>query len=226
MSAFSFIKYRDCPWCGVQSVAMDNVWSQSSLPSADQGSRAWAAFACPRCAGVSLVELDIVSSGGNDIGRNREIASNMDVAEIQSIPSTEYQRYHVDHLPKDVASFLSRSIRVLAAGVPDGAAAQLRKTLEAATAHRGIREATLVGSIEKLIEARMLTRDFGKAARYIHKLGNITGHYTDEPVSQQEAEQALRFIVEVLRNLFEVPGALEEIKTRPKSTDNSAAGKP
>jgi Domain of unknown function (DUF4145) len=148
------------------------------------------------------------------------IASTMDVKEIQTIPTDEHQRYHVDHLPEDVATFLSGSIRVLDAGVPDGAAVQLRKTLEAAAAHRGIKERTLVASIEKLIEEGMITRDFGKAVHHIRKIGNIGAHYTDERLDRTEAERALKFTVEVLRNLFEVPGELEQIQAEAKSIED------
>jgi hypothetical protein len=155
--------------------------------------------------------LNINDDKSQNIGPGLGIDNNVEVTELQAIPTDEYQRYRVDHLPEDVATFLSMSIRILDAGVPDGAAVQLRKTLEAAAAHRGIKKRTLVASIEKLIEAGMITRDFGKAVHHIRKIGNIGAHYTDDEISRSEAEQALRFTIEVMRNLFEVPGELEQI---------------
>lgn len=211
MPTFQATSYRNCPWCGVRSIAMDVVWSAAYIPAADLAHRSWAAFACPRCAGITTVELDINDDKSQNIGPGLGIDNNVEVTELQAIPTDEYQRYRVDHLPEDVATFLSMSIRILDAGVPDGAAVQLRKTLEAAAAHRGIKKRTLVASIEKLIEAGMITRDFGKAVHHIRKIGNIGAHYTDDEISRSEAEQALRFTIEVLRNLFEVPGELEQI---------------
>lgn len=198
------------------------VWSEAWVQNADLGHRSWAAFACPRCGAITTVELNIIDSRTNVLGPNMTIGSTAEVVELQTVPADEHERYRVDHLPEDVATFLSGSIRVLDAGVPDAAAVQLRKTLEAAAAHRDIKERTLVASIEKLIENGLVTRDFGKAVHRIRKIGNIGAHYTDERISREEAEQALRFTVQVLRNLFEVPGELEQIEAGIKSTEGGA----
>jgi hypothetical protein len=198
---------------------MSVVFSKSYVETAEGVGRSWAAHSCPRCGGVTLVELNITDARGHTVGPSMAIGNNAEVVEVQVLPSDEHQRYHVDHLPEDVAAYLSGAIRILDAGVPDGSAVQLRKTLEAAAAHRGIRERSLVSSIEKLVEEGMITRDFGKAVHHIRKVGNIGAHYTDERISQPEAEQALRFTVEVLRNLLEVPGELEKIQAAAQSSD-------
>ncbi|GAB2524062.1 hypothetical protein GCM10026982_58510 [Nocardiopsis aegyptia] len=100
----------------------------------------------------------------------------------------------------------------MGAGVPDGAAVQLRRTLEAAASHHDVSERNLVQSIEKLIDKGLVTRDFGEVLQHIRKIGNMGAHATDERLGEEEVERALRFTVQVLKNLFEVPGELEELK--------------
>jgi len=130
---------------------------------------------------------------------------------VREVPDTEYHEFEILHLPDDVRSFLRDSLVVLRAGVPDAAAVQLRRTLEAAAAHRDVKEKTLVLSIQKLIDEGAVTRDFGDVLHYVRKLGNLGAHYTDEKLSHADVERALRFTVQLLRNLFEVPGELAQL---------------
>jgi hypothetical protein len=112
-------------------------------------------------------------------------------------------------MPDDVAKYFADAQRVMDAGVPDAAAVQLRKTLEAATAHKGISERTLVKSIEALISQQLVTKDFSDLLHHVRKIGNVGAHHTDETVTQEELERVMRFTTQILRNLFEVPGELE-----------------
>jgi hypothetical protein len=54
----------------------------------------------------------------------------------------------IEARPEDVESYYCDAIIVLNAGVPDAAAVQLRRTLEAAAAQFGIKDQPLVKSIE------------------------------------------------------------------------------
>src|SRR6266487_2291542 len=65
--------------------------------------------------------------------------------------------------------------------------------------------------IQKLIDEGAVTRDFGDVLHYVRKLGNLGAHYTDEKLSHADVERALRFTVQLLRNLFEVPGELAQL---------------
>jgi len=98
---------------------------------------------------------------------------------------------------------------VLAAGVPDAAAVQLRRTLEAAAAHFGVRQRNLVASIEKLIADGLVTKQFGQALDHIRVVGNLGAHATDQRVDEVAAQRAMSFTTLLLRNLFEVPGVVE-----------------
>lgn len=192
--------FRDCGWCGVRDVAMNRVWSEGTVRSA-RTSRTWAVLTCPRCAGATLVEYLFVSASG-------PIGTTTRVEQIRSLPEFEGVAVDVAHLPDDVASFYSDARRVMDAGVPDAAAVQLRKTLEAAAAAKGVNEKSLYSSVEKLIAEGHITQDFAGLLDHVRKIGNIGAHATSDRLDPTEVARAMRFTTQVLRNLFEVPGEL------------------
>ncbi|MEV0559107.1 DUF4145 domain-containing protein [Streptomyces sp. NPDC050597] len=122
----------------------------------------------------------------------------------------------ISHVPDDVQQYFLDAIRVLSVGVPDAAAVQLRRTLEAAAAHFQIKEKVLMRSIEKLISEGYVTKSFGPVLHHIRAVGNVGAHASDERVDQEAAERALHFTTQLLRNLFEVPGELQLISDKPQ----------
>lgn len=144
--------------------------------------------------------------------RDTTIGGSSDVTVIRAVPRSEDTSLAVDHLPLDVSEFYENALRVLQANVPDAAAVQLRKTLEAAAAHKGIKERQLVSSIKKLVEQGYVTLDFKDVMTHIRQIGNAGAHYTDVRLTKSEVERSLRFTTQVLRNLFEVPGELEALR--------------
>lgn len=155
--------------------------------------RIYCCVACPRCAGIVVIE------------------ANYEPDNVHLVVSVSPERRlatDVGGLPADVASYYGDAIVVLEAGVPDAAAVQLRRTLEAAAAHFGVRSSNLVRAIEQLIANGLVTQQFGKVLHHIRAVGNIGAHASDARVDQASAERALRFTTQVLRNLFEVPAEL------------------
>lgn len=221
MPRFDSLQFRSCGWCGVALVAMRPLWSDSHVASTNEDRRSWATYACPRCGGVTLVEVRIITQRQHTIGSGIAFENQTEVAEVRALPADGHQQYRVDHLPEDVAGFLADAVRVLDSGVPDAAAVQLRRTLEAAAAHHGIRRRNLVESIQELMSQGKITQDFGEVLNHVRRIGNIGAHYTDSRLSRVEAEQALRFTVQFLRNLFEVPGELRAL--RAEESDESAS---
>jgi hypothetical protein len=193
---------------------MNVVWSHAFMPRAAGGARSWAAWGCPRCAGIMLSELEI--GGGQGAG---PIGGQVAVAETDSLPAGEHRQYAVEHLPEDVKAFFSDAQRVMDAGVPDAAAVQLRRTLEAAAAHKGVSGRALVASIQQLIKDGYVTKDFGAVLHHVRKIGNIGAHASDERVSDAELSRAMRFTTQVLRNLFEVPGELAILRAEQVPPD-------
>ncbi|NMM23263.1 MAG: DUF4145 domain-containing protein [Phycicoccus sp.] len=173
--------------------------------------RYYSVVACPDCAGLVTIEHDAPGSAGQV---------------HRTWPADAERALDVDHLPEDVARYYAAARRVLDAGVPDAAAVQLRRTLEAAAAHHGQNDRMLVRRIEALIQDGLVTRSFAGALTLIRKVGNQGAHATDEDVDQATAERALKFTTQLLRNLFEVPGELAAAKTGAPTEDEQAGGEP
>jgi hypothetical protein len=133
------------------------------------------------------------------------------ISTIQMTIPDEGADLRVAHLPADVTEFYTAALRVLEAGVPDAAAVQLRRTLEAAAAHRGVDKGPLVQRIKNLIDAGLITTDFAKVLDHIRVVGNVGAHAGDTRVDDATARRALGFTTQVLRNLFEIPAELGAI---------------
>jgi hypothetical protein len=203
-------RFRDCPWCGTRTVAMIQHWSQV-IPTSSGTTRCWAVLACPRCGGLVSLELRLLQG---DLPQGNSPAPSLQIEELTSVPEDEQRRYRVEHLPPDVERYFSTGQRVIEAGVPDAAAVQLRRTLEAAAAHKGIKENRLVDSIKKLVDQGYITKDFSGVLDHVRKIGNLGAHHTDERVDDDSARQALRFTTALLRDLFEVPAELQAIQAQ------------
>lgn len=218
MTAYQELLYRDCPWCGVKSIAMTAKWAEAGVGTAHGAARSWGVMTCPRCGGLVAVE---VSVDGN-FTQGSSIHLGRSVKELQSVPESGHRRFRVEHLPENVARFFDDAVRVMDAGVPDAAAVQLRRTLEATAAHKGIRNRTLVQSVQDMISEGLVTKDFGDVLTHVRKLGNLGAHYSDEVLTEAEVLRALRFTTQFLRNVFEVPGELEELKQTEPEVDDGA----
>lgn len=188
------LKFRNCLWCGLRDAQMNPIMINAQAGRVGQTPRFWSAVACPRCAGVVLLETNTDNESPPTVK--------------MTIPENERTGSHVEHLPPDVAKFYADAQRVLDANVPDASAVQLRKTLEAAAAHFEIDSGPLVGRIQKLIEEGLITKQFGDVVDAVRKLGNVGAHASDETVDETSARRALRFTTQVLRNLFEIPEEL------------------
>ena len=73
-----------------------------------------------------------------------------------------------------------------------------------------------------MISEGLVTKDFGDVLTHVRKLGNLGAHYSDEVLTEAEVLRALRFTTQFLRNVFEVPGELEELKQTEPEVDDGA----
>jgi hypothetical protein len=173
---------------------MLEVTTGETVTTARGDDRFFSVLACPDCGGFTVVEHNGPSAGY--------------AMEVRSWPEDQERALDVGHLPDDVADYYADAKRCLDAGIPDAAAVQLRRTLEAAAAKSGHNERVLMQRIEALIDEGLVTKSFGAALHVIRVIGNQGAHSSDERVDQETAERALRFTTLFLRNLFEVPGEL------------------
>jgi hypothetical protein len=166
-------------------------------------------LACPRCGGLVGIET-------SPDGQAAEIVSIVPIG-----PGVENE---VRHLPDDVGAYYRDAIRVMQVGVPDAAAVQLRRTLEAAAAYFEDREGnritggTLNQQIERLLGAGLITGPIHGAVHHVRMLGNIGAHATDERLDDERVRRALMFTTQLLRNLFEIPGELKAIQGASEDT--------
>ncbi|MFC6156098.1 DUF4145 domain-containing protein [Kribbella jiaozuonensis] len=144
--------------------------------------------------------------------------------ELQIVPAGDNLGQAIKHLPPDVAQYYSDAIKVLRAGVPDAAAVQLRRTLEAAAAHYGAAEKTLVNSIKKLIADGHVTTSFGDVLHHVRVVGNLGAHHTDVRVDTDAAQRVLLFTAALLRDLFELPAELAALKAETPADADDAPG--
>lgn len=176
---------------------MNGLQVDLGAPGTGGAARFWSVMSCPRCAGAVVIETNEPTA--------------IQHQQLRILPD-EGSTNRVGDLPPDVLSFYRGAIRVLDAGVPDAAAVQLRRTLEAAAAHHGIDSGPLVQRIKKLIEKGLVTAQFGEALDHIRKVGNVGAHASDERVDEETAERALRFTTAFLRDLFEIPAELAALR--------------
>jgi uncharacterized protein DUF4145 len=193
-------RYRTCPWCNAQDVEMPVIasWNHADARGTQ---RYWSALVCRRCAGPVLIEHDNPQTG--------------EFVLIRVIPEGREGALMVSNLPEDVEAYYTDAITVLQAGVPDAAAVQLRRTLEAAAAHFKVKSSPLVAAIRELIKQGLVTTQFGEVLGHIRVVGNIGAHASDKRVDRETADRALRFTTQVLRNLFEIPAQLRELGIAP-----------
>lgn len=202
---------------------MKALWSDRRLVDAQGQLHSAAALGCPRCGRVTLIELFVVDHA---VVAGTEIHGAADVVELRVLPSADDLAATVKHLPADVEQFFQDAQRALAAGLPDAAAVQLRKTLEAAADKKGIHERNLVDSIRKLVDEGYVTLDFKDVLTHIRKIGNSGAHFTSVQLTEPEVERSVRFTTQVLRNLFEVPGELAELAAETAAADGVASAEP
>lgn len=188
-------------------------WSSRHVPRSNEGTvRSWALYTCPRCGGAVTTEVSYTPAPSHS---GPGIPSYAMVDELLQLPRQADLAADVSHLPEDVARFYRDARTVLYAGVPDAAAVQLRRTLEAAAAHRGVKDGPLFRRIQTLIDEGHITKDFAGLLDHVRKVGNLGAHATDERIEDAEVERVMRFTTQVLRNLFEVPGELAQLASEP-----------
>lgn len=203
--------FLDCPWCGLTNTRLSTINYNQEIQDKWGKSKYWATLGCPSCGNGVLIRHTAPNSNDNNA--------------YDLVPRPEQAENQIKHLPDDVERYYNDALRVLRIGVPDAAAVQLRRTLEAAAAHYEIKERVLVKSIEKLIADGHVTQSFGPVLHHIRAVGNVGAHASDERVDQETAERALRFTTQLLRNLFEVPGELQELAGAGQDREPSGQAK-
>ncbi len=204
---------RSCGFCGLKRAQMQVALGGAEGVTSNGARRFQTVLRCPDCAQLTIVE------------HNGPTFAPTENRVIRVYPESPETALDVKHLPDDVRQYFNDARRVLDAGVPDAAAVQLRRTLEAAAGHFNVKERVLMRSIERLINEGLVTKSFGGVLHHIRVVGNQGAHASDERVDEATAEIALQFTTQLLRNLFEVPEELRLI-AGDDSVEESDGGLP
>lgn len=185
---------------------MKESFADIAAVTSKKTTRTWTVVFCPWCAGAIMIETN---------------AQNASPPEELTVVPTEPHDLTVDHLPDDVRAYYSDAIRVMDAGVPDAAAVQLRRTLEAAAQHFDVKPFPLDKAVKELIGEQLITSQFGEVLHAVRKVGNMGAHASDDRVDEETARRVLRFTTQVLRNLFEIPAELEQLRAEDPPNETS-----
>jgi len=204
MSFHMSMAVRSCGYCGLQRAQMHVLLQDQSAVALNGLDRWHSVVQCPDCAGITVIEHTDDKMGG-------------DLA-FRSYPADRESELEVGHLPDEVGRFYGNAQRALSTGLPDSTAVELRRTIEAAAAHFGVKERVLADSIKELTKRGLVTKPFSDVLTHIRLVGNQGAHVADVPVPAEAAEQTLRFTTQLLRNLFEIPAELKQISAANDDT--------
>jgi hypothetical protein len=189
---------KTCPYCGVRS--RFSLAGEFNGAREDGETRRWYPVVCPACGGGALFETD----AANDHF-------------LQMIPE-RIGDFAVRDLPTDVDADWREAVQVFDVGAHRMAVVACGRTLEAAADARGIEGRTLDSRIRKMIEGGLITAEFGEAVTYARFIRN-TGAHAGQDVSPDAAQGTMRFTLQALRLLFEVPAELARLTAQPPPGD-------
>jgi uncharacterized protein DUF4145 len=194
-----------CPHCGCNPAAFEALREPIKVESSDGGHRRWRLTACPAC-GRAVAFESTPDSTDRYIGHTPEAAA---------------PEWEVSHLPDDVARDWSEAVRVYEVGAHEAAVVMCGRTLEAGSDRLGISGRSLQARIKKMLDEDLITSSFGGAMNYVRVIRNVGAH-AGQPVEPATAEGTMRFTLQALRLLFEVPGELERLTEPPEAQDDPA----
>jgi hypothetical protein len=197
---------RVCPHCGTRT-RLEQQHEFDILD--DKGlTKIWLTVADPGCGGTSLFEIS--ADGQRDF--------------IRMIPE-RIGDWSVAHLPEPVEEDWQEAIKVFDVGAHRMAVVACGRTLEAAADARGVEKRTLDSRIRKMMSDNLITSEFGDAMTYVRFIRN-TGAHAGQDVPADAAEGTMRFTLQALRLLFEVPGELGRLKGPPAELADDSADEP
>jgi hypothetical protein len=190
---------KTCPYCGTRAAfrqehEFDNVGAQGEALK-------WLTLACPACGGAVLFEI---TREGRDFKR--------------MLPE-RIGNWAVEHLPPEVEADWAEAVKVFDVGAHRMAVVACGRTLEAASHARGFEGRTLEKRIRHMMATNVITAEFGEAMTYVRFIRN-TGAHAGQDVPADAAEGTMRFTLQALRLLFEVPGELGRLQGPPAELAN------
>jgi hypothetical protein len=196
---------KTCPHRGTRSRFAQKHDFESDGP--EGGKRRWLTVSCPACGGAALFEIT---------HKSRDF--------MQMIPE-RLGDWAVAHLPDAVEADWAEAVKVFEIAAHRMSVVACGRTLEAAADARGIEGKTLEQRIRKMMADNLVTAEFGEAMTYVRFIRN-TGAHAGQDVPPDAAEGTMRFTLQALRLLFEVPGELGRLQGPPAELADDAKSPP
>lgn len=174
---------------------------------------------CPRCDLPSTFHIRSSDIAPNQIGS--VISTNFDLSAIQHRVIAcwpERKLLTIPFVPEKVSkAYRQAEDNFPRIGNEDAAAVMFRRTLELALQEKfGRKVQNLKSEIDKLVKSGDLIPSIGEWAHEVRLIGNEAAHQEDGV--DRESLTDLRNITEIiLRNLFMLPGLIEERRKRRES---------
>jgi len=185
-----------CPYCSASPAVFTPVIDEGETKGLRGEQRTWQPAACPACGGLVVAELS--ATGGA----------------IKNIEPQELGEWKVDHLPEAIGSIWDEAVTVFRVGAQASAVVACGRVLEASADTREVQGKTLQERIERMQKEGVITREFRDAMDYVRLIRNVGAH-AGQDVSQESAEGTMRFTLQMLRLLFEVPTELSRLTGHP-----------
>lgn len=186
-----------CPYCAAYPAPMGPQGAITTTGLTGNQAR-WQPAVCPSCGGVVIMQI-------------RE-----DDTIEHTYPDPAAGTWTVGHLTDAVEAEWNEAVLVFETGANASAVVACGRTLEAAAVERGMEKGTLATRIQKMQKDGIITTEFGKAVSYARMMRNVGAHGGGAAgVPRDAATGCMRFTLQALRILFEVPGELDELTGPP-----------
>jgi Domain of unknown function (DUF4145) len=119
-------------------------------------------------------------------------------------------------VPLAISECLSEATQCLWANCPRAAAVMARRTLEAVCEDKGATGQTLAANVKSLFATGQLPKPLMDWADEVRLIGNQGPHFdVKNPVTRADANELLRFLDDLLRYVYELPGELARRRAAP-----------
>lgn len=150
---------------------------------------------CPACGGAIVAELDPGDA-------------------LKGVYPVAVGEWDVAHLPPNVNRDWEEAVSVFQVRAYSSAVVMCGRTLEAAAESLDIGGRTLQQRISAMLGSGLITAQFKDVMNYVRLIRN-TGAHAGTEVTPESAEGTMRFTLQTLRLLFEVPGELARLRGEP-----------
>lgn len=148
-----------------------------------------------------------------------EVEPNVYTAESQEWPTTR----NVDvPLPDKVDESFREALRCEFAGAPLATAVMVRRTLEAIAREFAPDAKPLFKALHVLKDKGLISDELAQWGDALRFIGNIGAHPTDDVVTQQDAREALDFLVAIVETIYVLRPKFQAMKKRRDKAQSKA----